>query len=654
VLILLRRKLDMKLLQTNKKRQYSIFLYSFVFSSVYVKTSIALLFVAFLVQPVAPAFANTGISEPAPESVSEVEVMQEPEPVVEVVEELERVVEVAVDKPEEEVQTADEDEVIEEVAEGEVVIDIQDGTESTTDESETVDSDTDIVVADDFDGDTAEIETVLEVEETEVTASSSVTNTGTESELATTTNSVATLTAVASTTETTTRSSGGSSTGSDDVPPVVDDVFASSTETATATSTDLATSSEDIVLDEKILEVNATSSTEEKIVVAEEASEETVPTVPGGEVASTSIDAQQEKNVLSVTFTNDDNRHQFAESECVDVGDGAFYCSKKTDTKVEYQDGVYAEKDIDGDREIFLKENGNVVKITDNEFEDGAPSYDKQANQIVFHRLIEGRYQVMRFDIASGTEQQLTVSHENNMEPTQVDGVVVWQRWVVDNWEVALLKDGKIRIITDNSSHDVAPTIRDGYAMWHTTGAAGEKLLSVYDIENDISSTIADPDGGHVENPRFVLVYDTKFENGDTITKEYDPKTGEIKPIGSTSAPTPREIPPPDATGEVRALVGMKTTTRDDGVEEFDDADIHTKATTTPATIATSSVAHLPVETTEHATTTPEVIPDLDLATTSEEVLPLTDFDIIVEPYTPPTTDDAVNTVGTTSSASEA
>ena len=416
----------------------------------------------------------------------------------------------------------------------------------------------------------------------------------------------------------------------------------SATTTSDATVAGIATTTEEILFEPVAQTQEENLDNEVSEVDSDSTQTDDEQTTPDDVVVATpEVSSLESVQIL----TNAENRHQFGESECVDVGDGAFYCSKRVDTEAQLEDGVYVQKDVDGDREIFLREDGNVTKVTNNMFEDGAPSYDKKRGEIVFHRLIEGRYQIMRYVVDSGFETQLTNTHENNMEPTQVDGVVVWQRWVVDNWEIVLLQNGDITVITDNSQHDVAPTIRDGYVMWHTTDASGGKLLSVYDIENKISTTIADSDGGHVENPRFVLVYDTTFENGDTVTKEYDPETGEIRPIGSTSTPAPNEIPPPDSTGEVRALINIKTTTKDDTVEEFDDSDTLTKGT---------SSAPSPIGTEPNASTTDMVtISDLDLATTTSEVLELTDFDIIVEPYSATSTEQG-DIMATTSSESEA
>lgn len=404
--------------------------------------------------------------------------------------------------------------------------------------------------------------------------------------------------------------------------------IATSSSTQTATTTH-STSTQNVPSTSTTTEVTETPEQEvvdpPDIVPQPESEEESSTTTDSEDEDVSTPDTgatSSEQHVYEAvnTVTNANNRYQFGEAECVSVGDGAFYCSKENQSTISRDNEAFARADADGDREIFLLEDGNERQLTHNTYEDDAPYYDESSKQVVFHRLIEGRYQIMRHDLDSGDEVQLTDSRENNMEPMQLNGALVWQRWIDDNWEVMLYENKDTVRLTDNDYHDVAPNVRDGYVMWHTTNEAGEKLLSVYDIETQISSTIADPDGGHVENPRFVLVYDTKYENGDIVTKEYDPKTGEVRPIGTDPAPLPSPIPEPESTGEAAALVNTKSPTRSETGEEYDDI-------VTPDTSATTS------------TSTDVTGVDLNMATST--TLELTDYDLIVEPKA--STTNAVN-----------
>jgi hypothetical protein len=338
-------------------------------------------------------------------------------------------------------------------------------------------------------------------------------------------------------------------------------------------------------------------------------------------------------------LTNDNNRHQFADTQCVSVGDGSFYCSKDKDgANVQQKEGVYQEQDSDGDLEIYFNHNGKTLKITDNQFDDGAPYYDALTESIVFHRLINGRYQIFEYDLKSKNETQLTDTSENNMEPAKSGSVIVWQRWVDTNWEIVIIKDGVEKQISKNNYHDVAPTVNGGYVMWHTTSNNGEKLLSVYEIATDNYSLVSDPDGGYVENPRFVLVYDTNFENGDVVTKSFDPETGVVSPVGSQSAPTIPIIPEPESTGETKALIvsGKNTSREYVGEDDLDNQLIGTSTKNNNLSTSSSSISQ-----SVSTSTLNEITPDLNLASTTEEVndFVLDEFDLVVEPNATSTSD---------------
>ena len=639
-------------------------LYRVVFDAVAVRYLVAFMFMFFVMHPAVPAFA----SEDAPE---EVVVEQEPEVVEEVADdkpepevssESDGVPEVAVvpDLEESSAESVQESEVPdlseEESEEGEgpsgseVAVDTEEepaeevpSEESQQEETQVVESiaDTPTASSDGGSGSSSDAPT-----EDEVSESNGVEETSAEDDLEAMSKLLA---------------SAAEETDEENVVPDESEVDGASTSTASqdiseddvqnvASTTDAV---EDIV---QTPEQITDTETPQEIVNEEPADESEVVEEMKVQEESEQVETTDEpvENEPIQLLTNDQNRYQFGDSECVSVGEGAFYCSKITDTHAQDVDGVYAESDADGDREIFLRKGGAIIKITDNLFEDAAPSYDTTTDEIVFHRLIEGRYQIIRYSLDTKEETQLTASRENSMEPVQVDGVVVWQQWVTDNWEIALLESGDVTVITGNGQHDVAPTIRDGYVMWHTTDASGEKLLSVYEIATGISSSVSDPDGGHVENPRFVLVYDTTFDNGDVVTKEYDPKTGEVRPIGTNpSVPLPAELPPPDGMDETSALLNIKTSSRDEGVEDFDVASLSKQTSSSTPDISIDASA----TTTEQSTIGDVVdVSTLDLATSTSEVLELTDFDLIVEPYmeATSTTDSIQETEAATSSESGA
>ena len=342
--------------------------------------------------------------------------------------------------------------------------------------------------------------------------------------------------------------------------------------------------------------------------------------------------------------SHSDAHYQFQKTQCVSMGDGGYYCAKKQlmDPVMTQADSLYAALDAQGDMEIYLRSNGNTQQITDNTYDDAAPYYDPVSDSIVWHRLIKGRYQIMNFE--AGEEEQLTQSNNNSMEPKRSGDYVVWQEWVDSNWEVMLYDGQVVEQLTQSAMHDIAPYVQGGHVIWTTTDGEAP-VVSVYDIATKRTSTIEDSDGGRVENPRFVLVYDEKLDNGDIITKGFNPDTGEVAPLSAQAGTVPTELPSSDSTGETRALIQNKPGAREDFSEE-----IALGSSTTTDTVATSSDDVLVsavelVESNESEESDGQVA---QIATTSPEILPLTDFDIIVEPFSATTSAQESDTATST------
>jgi hypothetical protein len=149
------------------------------------------------------------------------------------------------------------------------------------------------------------------------------------------------------------------------------------------------------------------------------------------------------------------------------------------------------------------------------------------------------------------------------MQPTRAGEYTVWQRWVNGNWQVMFQQEGRTRQLTEGAVHSIAPYINGDYVIWHTQSNKTEPLLSVYDITTELVTTIDNPEGGDVRNPRFVLVYDTELANGDVLTQGYNPETGETEPLSSVPAAPLPDIPSPDPVGETRALLPHKNESPD-------------------------------------------------------------------------------------------
>jgi hypothetical protein len=266
--------------------------------------------------------------------------------------------------------------------------------------------------------------------------------------------------------------------------------------------------------------------------------------------------------------TNDSNRFSFSESECARVGDGTFYCSTEVATATETGvNRVFSAPDADGDQEIYIEHDGALTTVTSNLTDDSAPYYDAESDSIVWHRLVNERYQIVSYDIRNVTEEVLTADRFNNMQPSRSGEITVWQGWIGNDWEIMLDTHGEISMLTDNTTNDIAPRINGDYIIWQSYEGDAWKA-KIYNIRTKEIETIADTEGTSVENPRFVLVYDAKSENGDVETKGYDPVSGASVPLSSEPVQAPTDIPDPDQTGEKRALIStttqLKTKTEDD------------------------------------------------------------------------------------------
>ena len=258
-------------------------------------------------------------------------------------------------------------------------------------------------------------------------------------------------------------------------------------------------------------------------------------------------------------LVTDENFYQFSKQSCVEVGSGVFNCTSRKNEVDNSQSVVYAEKDAGGDMEIFLKTSkGNIKQITSNDYDDTDPNYDPESMRVVWQRLVDGRQQIMEYNIMDNKETQLTYSKTNNMEPKVSKSGIVWQAWDNNDWEVMFFDGSYTEQITNNDVQDVAPVIQDKYILWNVLGGK-EQQARVYSLATKETVPIQGYEGGSIINPRFVLLYDTQFANGDVVTQTFDPITGLSKPVAAKPAPAPVQIPNTDPTGEIRALITGKT-----------------------------------------------------------------------------------------------
>lgn len=317
-----------------------------------------------------------------------------------------------------------------------------------------------------------------------------------------------------------------------------------------------------------------------------------------------------ERDETLVSFVESDTHLSFSQNECTMIEDGSFYCQKASPIS-QLSDGLFAAPDVDGDLEIFLVRNGSRTQITNNLVDDASPYYDSFSNTIVWHRLIDDRYQIVSYDVVEATETVITDTDVNNMEPTRHGKYLVWQRWIDNNWEIILYDGVTEQRLTQSAEHDIAPHIRGSLVIWNTRTPDGIHKLQTYDIAQRTYTEISDTTGISVSNPRMIVMYDEVHQNGDVVTKGYDLISGEIVPLTALPKEIPDEIPSSDSTGETRALITSVTAPKpsDDEIENDTDSPVAIDPPVDPFTldIQATSTATL----SEAVSTSSLAIPDL-------------------------------------------
>ncbi len=329
------------------------------------------------------------------------------------------------------------------------------------------------------------------------------------------------------------------------------------------------------------------------------------------------------------TVTNEANKYSFQEGECTRMRDETYYCAKVQSTSTPTRgvpDGVSALPDSDGDKEIFVTKGADMVQLTDNTFEDDAPNYDAESDTVVWHRLIDGRYQIMSYSIQDEEEVQLTSDRFNNMEPARYGEVMVWQGWVGNDWEIMMLDGGEVSMLTDNIYPDISPRVNKDYILWQSFEGNTWKLKVLSRADGTLE-TIDGGDGASIDNPRFVLVYDAKTDNGDIETRGFDLEEKVVVPLSAVPQELPENIPDPEQTGEDRALIQQLVQKPKTESETDSDTDSDTDVIPDPD-----------LDADEHDIVVPSLVSTstsgVDLVVQEEAIPP-----VVVTPYEPPTLD---------------
>lgn len=322
---------------------------------------------------------------------------------------------------------------------------------------------------------------------------------------------------------------------------------------------------------------------------------------------------------------NDQNRYQFGVDDCVTVEDGFFYCTKEKPTEVTGADRFFSAVDAEGDAEIYAEKDGELIMLTDNDYDDVAPYFDGEDDRLVWHALIDDRYQIMEYDFDSGEERQLTFDAFNNMEPVARGDVLVWQAWIGNDWEIFMKQGENVSQITDNDVHDIDPAIRGDFVLWqHLTEESW--VVEVYDVTSGKIETLTGIGGNSLSNPRLMLVYESLAEDGSIATMGYDLEEKIVVPIKTTSGEMPNEIPKPAHQEEEGAFVQTPPTLREKGMDGGDSGTSTVPVIDPPFDDDAADASSTPVILGEDAgTSTPQetlVIPSYDTGTTTDPVLP--------------------------------
>lgn len=638
-----------------KKTRPKAFLYTLVFQSAFSMCLVVLLFFSFLLQPVheamaaedeadtspaeteEPVAADVAEQESAPEpAVDETAEATEPEPETtneETAAETESTDNDEYTTGSVEAETNEEPEIADDTVENAIDADsVATNTDTTNQPAETVVSNADTATTTEDTPDT-EVE-----EEADSQASSSLTTNSSTSNTSTSTPSPGPATTTATSTDEstptdTTGGSGGSGGTDDDVSS--DDASDTSDQSDTSDTESDEVSSGGSGDDDSSESENDTGdsqvSTDSENVAAETTDEVNVDAT----TATSGSEASEPVSELNYTVTND-NFYQFSKQSCVAVGDGTYHCTERSASETPTASAVYAELGASGNLEIFMQtSDGETKQLTDNNRDDQAPHFDSESMQIVWQRMVDSRYQIIVYDVAGETETQLTFSRHNNMEPKVSPDGIVWQAWDGNDWEIMYFDGTYTDQITDNDAQDVTPVIRDGYIVWSVLGGE-EQLARVFEIATGETMSITGHEGGAVTNPRFVLVYDTQFENGDIITQGFDPETGIARPIAAQPGQNPVDLPEPDPVGETVALIQNKSSSKDDkdglGVVTAGDGATATSSAASSTASTTDTLRLDSVDTDTSTTTTASTIEDTASTTAAAagSDFELTEFDLVI------------------------
>lgn len=284
----------------------------------------------------------------------------------------------------------------------------------------------------------------------------------------------------------------------------------------------------------------------------------------------------KERSAGKVTISNFQSEQGFNDNDCELLSNNEIYCRKgnvATENTQSVFTGVFENEDSTGS-EIILQIGGSVTQITDNDYDDINPVYDEQTGLVVWQALIDGRWQIIAYDVESARTTQVTGGGYNNINPHTFGGVIVWQGWAGSNWDVFYAQqfeneDGSTHWetvrVTDNKWPDVEPHIAEGMILWEALIDGSWQVFS-YDVYTSNLVQVSQG-GGNNRNPRLMLLYESE-EGSSTQLVGFDVASQKHEVIDDGKdepKPLSEEIPDNPINENQAAFPGSENTSSSSG-----------------------------------------------------------------------------------------
>lgn len=335
---------------------------------------------------------------------------------------------------------------------------------------------------------------------------------------------------------------------------------------------------------------NSTVDTEEDSVATEAPlAEDSVDLKPASEevVLEEETDIEPETASAFVALATNDSQVVFETKDCVSLSDGEYYCVRKDQTAEVSPSpktatvSAEARKDAEGDLEIYVTDGNGTKQITNNSIDDDSPKYDETAKYLVWHALVDDRYQIFFHDISRSETFQITNESYNNTNADVSLRTIVWQAWADDNWEIfaatyapGAVEPFVVERVTRTSDPDMFPKIHGRLLTWQSR--SGDQWLSLgFNLDTKELLHLGEGTNGDVTSSRLVFLVERRDENGNIVRVGYDIETGETLPLGGAPENTPQPIPEnptQEQTGVIpENTVTAKTPRATDAEDDTDD-----------------------------------------------------------------------------------